>query len=87
MVFGNVSSACLSLKFSLRLAAVEGTPAFASFFSSALLGFLQMAGASIGVVLTASIASATLGIGAVQASLTMLGLILYLAGKRAVPAR
>jgi len=46
-----------------------------------------MAGASIGVVLTASIASATLGIGAVQASLTMLGLILYLAGKRAVPAR
>lgn len=55
--------------------------------ASALLGFLQMAGASIGVVLTASIASATLGIGAVQASLTMLGLILYLAGKRAVPAR
>lgn len=53
--------------------------------ASALLGFLQMAGASIGVVLTAS--SATLGIGAVQASLTMLGLILYLAGKRAVPAR
>lgn len=55
--------------------------------ASALLGFLQMAGASIGVVLTASIASATLGIGAVQASLTMLGLILHLAGKRAVPAR
>ncbi|MCR6735502.1 MAG: multidrug effflux MFS transporter [Afipia sp.] len=55
--------------------------------ASALLGFLQMAGASIGVVLTASIASATLGIGTVQASLTMLGLILYLAGKRAVPAR
>lgn len=56
--------------------------------ASALLGFLQMAGAAIGVVLTASIASATLAIGVVQAALTMLGLILYLAGqKRAVPAR
>lgn len=55
--------------------------------ASALLGFLQMAGASIGVLLTASIASATLAIGAVQAVLTMLGLILYLAGTRAVSAR
>lgn len=56
--------------------------------ASALLGFLQMAGAAIGVVLTASIASATLAIGAVQAMLTILGLILYLAGQqRAVPAR
>jgi DHA1 family bicyclomycin/chloramphenicol resistance-like MFS transporter len=50
--------------------------------ASALVGFLQMAGASIGVLLTASIASATLAIGAVQTLLTMLGLILYLAGKR-----
>lgn len=50
--------------------------------ASALLGFLQMAGASVGVVLTASIASATLAVGAVQAALTMLGLILYLAGQR-----
>ncbi len=55
--------------------------------ASALLGFLQMAGAAAGVVLTASIASATLAIGVVQTALTMLGLILYLAGKRAVPAR
>ncbi|WP_024576162.1 MULTISPECIES: multidrug effflux MFS transporter [unclassified Afipia] len=55
--------------------------------ASALLGFLQMAGASIGVMLTASIASATLAIGVVQAALTILGLILYLAGQRAVPAR
>jgi len=55
--------------------------------ASALLGFLQMAGAAIGVVLTASIASATLAIGVVQAALTMLGLILYLTGQRAVPAR
>ncbi|MGL5166077.1 MAG: multidrug effflux MFS transporter [Afipia sp.] len=50
--------------------------------ASALLGFLQMAGAALGVVLTASIASATLAIGAVQAALTMLGLILYLTGSR-----
>lgn len=50
--------------------------------ASALVGFLQMAGASIGVLLTASIASATLAIGAVQTLLTMLGLILHLAGKR-----
>ncbi|WP_425987705.1 multidrug effflux MFS transporter [Afipia sp. DC4300-2b1] len=50
--------------------------------ASALLGFLQMAGASIGVVLTASIASPTLAVGVVQAALTMLGLILYLAGER-----
>lgn len=51
--------------------------------ASALLGFLQMAGAAAGVVLTASIASATLAIGVVQAMLTILGLILYLAGQRA----
>ena len=55
--------------------------------ASALLGFLQMAGAAVGVVLTASITSATLAIGVVQAALTMLGLILYLTGQRAVPAR
>jgi len=50
--------------------------------ASALLGFLQMAGAAVGVVLTASISSATLAIGIVQAALTMLGLMLYLAGQR-----
>lgn len=50
--------------------------------ASALLGFLQMAGASVGVVLTAAIASATLAIGLVQACLTILGLIVYLAGSR-----
>ncbi len=55
--------------------------------ASALLGFLQMAGAALGVVLTASIASATLAIGAVQAALTMLGLILYLTGSRTTAAR
>ena len=55
--------------------------------ASALLGFLQMAGAAVGVVLTASITSATLAIGIVQVALTMFGLILYLTGQRAVPAR
>lgn len=55
--------------------------------ASALLGFLQMAGAAIGVLLTASIASATLAIGIVQTTLTMLGLILYLAGQRATSPR
>lgn len=50
--------------------------------ASALLGFLQMAGAAVGVVMTAAIASATLAIGLVQASLTILGLIVYLAGSR-----
>lgn len=55
--------------------------------ASALLGFLQMAGAAIGVVLTASIASATLAIGLVQAALTLLGLVFYLAGQRALSAR
>ncbi len=55
--------------------------------ASALLGFLQMAGAAVGVVLTASITSATLAIGVVQAALTMLGLILYLIGQRASSAR
>lgn len=42
--------------------------------ASALLGFLQMAGAAAGVMLTAAIASATLAIGAVQVLLTTLGL-------------
>lgn len=51
--------------------------------ASALLGFLQMAGAALGVILTASIASATLAIGIVQAALTISGLILYVAGSRA----
>lgn len=55
--------------------------------ASALLGFLQMAGAAVGVILTASIASATLAVGVVQATLTMLGLILYFIGQRAVSAR
>lgn len=50
--------------------------------ASALVGFLQMAGAAVGVSLTASIASATLAIGAVQAALTLFGLFLYLAGQR-----
>ena len=50
--------------------------------ASALIGFLQMAGAAAGVSLTASIASATLAIGLVQAALTAVGLILYLAGLR-----
>lgn len=51
--------------------------------ASALLGFLQMAGAALGVILTASIASATLAIGTIQAALTISGLILYVAGSRA----
>ncbi len=55
--------------------------------ASALLGFLQMAGAALGVILTASIASATLAIGIVQAALTISGLILYVAGSRASPPR
>lgn len=50
--------------------------------ASALVGFLQMAGAAVGVSLTASIASATLAIGLVQAALTALGLLLYRAGQR-----
>ncbi|EGP06135.1 multidrug resistance transporter, Bcr/CflA family [Bradyrhizobiaceae bacterium SG-6C] len=50
--------------------------------ASALIGFLQMAGAAAGVSLTASIASATLAIGLVQAALATAGLILYLAGLR-----
>ena len=54
--------------------------------ASALLGFLQMAGASIGVAVTASIASATLAIGLVQAALTLLGLGLYLVGLKAARA-
>ena len=55
--------------------------------ASALLGFLQMAGASAGVMLTAAITSATLAIGVVQAALTTLGLILYLAGRRRASVR
>ncbi len=55
--------------------------------ASALLGFLQMAGAAVGTVLTASIASATLAVGIVQASMTMLGLLLYLVGRRLAGAR
>lgn len=55
--------------------------------ASALLGFLQMAGAAIGTMLVASITSATLAVGAVQASLTILGLLLYLTGSRPVEAR
>ena len=55
--------------------------------ASALLGFFQMAGAAVGVVLTAAISSATLAIGIVQASLTILGLILFLAGQRARSTR
>jgi DHA1 family bicyclomycin/chloramphenicol resistance-like MFS transporter len=55
--------------------------------ASALLGFLQMAGAAVGTVLAASIASATLAVGLVQASLTMLGLVLYLAGGRSAGGR
>ena len=50
--------------------------------ASALIGFLQMAGAAAGVSLTAAIASATLAIGLVQAALAATGLILYLAGLR-----
>lgn len=50
--------------------------------ASALIGFLQMAGAAAGVSLTASIASATLAIGLVQAALATAGLILYVAGLR-----
>ncbi len=46
-----------------------------------------MAGAAVGTVLTASIASATLAVGIVRASLTMLGLVLYLAGGRSAGAR
>ena len=55
--------------------------------ASALLGFLQMAGAAIGTMLVASITSATLAVGAVQASLTILGLLLYLTGRRPMEAR
>jgi DHA1 family bicyclomycin/chloramphenicol resistance-like MFS transporter len=51
--------------------------------ASALLGFLQMAGAAVGTMMAASIASATLAVGVVQASLTILGLLLYLMGRRA----
>ncbi len=50
--------------------------------ASALLGFLQMAGAAVGTIMAASIASATLAVGVVQASLTILGLLLYLTGRR-----
>lgn len=50
--------------------------------ASALLGFLQMAGATLGVVLAASIANATLAVGIVQTILTLAGFALYLAGTR-----
>ncbi|MEH2510492.1 DHA1 family bicyclomycin/chloramphenicol resistance-like MFS transporter [Nitrobacteraceae bacterium AZCC 1564] len=55
--------------------------------ASALLGFFQMAGAAIGTMMAASIASATLAVGVVQASLTMLGFLLYLIGGRSAEAR
>lgn len=55
--------------------------------ASALLGFLQMGGASVGVAMTASIASATLAIGVVQSALTLVGLCLYLLGLRFTGAR
>ena len=55
--------------------------------ASALVGFLQMAGASAGVAVTASIASATLAIGLVVAALTLFGLCLYLIGLKATGAR
>jgi DHA1 family bicyclomycin/chloramphenicol resistance-like MFS transporter len=46
-----------------------------------------MAGAAVGTLLTASIGSATLAVGIVQASMTMLGLLLYLVGWRLAGAR
>lgn len=55
--------------------------------ASALLGFMQMGGASLGVTLTAAISSATLAVGFVQALLTMLGLVLYLGAMRATNSR
>ena len=55
--------------------------------ASALLGFMQMGGASIGVAMTAAISSATLAVGSVQALLTILALALYFAGMRANVAR
>lgn len=55
--------------------------------ASALLGFLQMAGAAAGTMMAASIANATLAVGVVQASLTILGLLLYLMGRRLAEAR
>ncbi len=54
--------------------------------ASALLGFLQMGGASLGVAVTASIASATLAIGLVVTTLTSLGLGLYIIGLKATRA-
>jgi MFS transporter, DHA1 family, multidrug resistance protein len=50
--------------------------------ASALLGFLQMTGATLGVTLAAFISDATLAVGVVQAGLTASGLILYLAATR-----
>jgi DHA1 family bicyclomycin/chloramphenicol resistance-like MFS transporter len=55
--------------------------------ASALLGFIQMGGASIGVTMMAAIASPTLAVGLVQALLTMLGFVLYLTGMKASAAR
>ncbi|MBN8980720.1 MAG: multidrug effflux MFS transporter [Rhizobiales bacterium] len=54
--------------------------------ASALLGFMQMGGASAGVAVTASIASATLAIGLVVASFAAFALALYLTGTRAIRA-
>lgn len=55
--------------------------------ASALLGFIQMGGASIGVTMMAAIASPTLAVGLVQAVLTLLGFVLYLAGMKASATR
>lgn len=56
--------------------------------ASALLGFLQMAGAAIGVMLTAAItSSAMLAVGAVQAVLTISALLLYIVGAGVTAAR
>ena len=55
--------------------------------ASALLGFALMGGASLGVAAAAAIANASLAIGVVQAVMTVLGGILYLAGTRITGAR
>ena len=55
--------------------------------ASALLGFALMGGASLGVAAAAAIANATLAIGIVQAVMTVLGGILYLAGNRITGTR
>lgn len=55
--------------------------------ASALLGFALMGGASLGVAAAAAIADAALAIGVVQAVMTVLGGILYLAGNKVTGAR